>query len=292
MSDKKVKIGFGKTTREIENKWPEGAPPPWGADAKLDVVGKDHARLDARAKATGQALYSYDRRFEGMIFAAMLRCPHASATVTRIFMTKAKAIPGVLFSEAYDNKRVRFAGDAVAGIAAESEQALHDALHAIEIEYEVHEPVVTVEDARRPGAPRVGRGPNVGTKPFQRGDQAKVDEVHKAADVVVERTYTTQVQTHSCLEPHGSVCVPDGEKLTVYASTQATFAFRASTARALGINVGNVTVITEHMGGGFGSKFGADAWDVFCAKAARATKRPCRLMLDRRAEHMIAGNRP
>ncbi|MHC4452265.1 MAG: xanthine dehydrogenase family protein molybdopterin-binding subunit [Planctomycetota bacterium] len=292
MSDKKIKLGFGKTTREIENQWPEGAPPPWGADAKLDVVGKDHTRLDARLKATGQALYSYDRRFEGMIFAAMLRCPHASATVVRISMTRAKAIPGVLFSEAYDNKRVRFAGDAVAGVAAESEQALDDALHAIEIEYEVHEPVVTVEDARRPGAPRVARGPNVGAKPFQRGDQAKVDQSHQAADVVLERTYTTQVQTHSCLEPHGSVCVPDGEKLTVYASTQATFAFRASTARALGMNVGNVTVITEHMGGGFGSKFGADAWDVFCAKAARATKRPCRLLLDRRAEHMIAGNRP
>jgi xanthine dehydrogenase YagR molybdenum-binding subunit len=88
------------------------------------------------------------------------------------------------------------------------------------------------------------------------------------------------------------VCVFKDGKLTAYASTQATFAFRGSLARGVGLNESDVTVITEHMGGGFGSKFGADAWDVFCGKVAVKTGRPCRLMLDRRAEHMIAGNRP
>jgi xanthine dehydrogenase YagR molybdenum-binding subunit len=293
MSDKEVKLGFGKTIREIDNNWPDGAPDPWGADAKLDVVGKDHTRVDARLKATGKALYSYDRRFDGMIFAKMLRCPHASAKVKSLDLAKAKSMPGVLFTEGFAGKRIRFAGDAVAGVAAESEQVLHDALAAIEVDYEVFEPVVTVEDARKPDAPQVANGPNLGQRPFQRGNQQRVDEAHKAADVVIDRTYDTQVQTHSCLESHGTVCAParDGG-LTVYASTQATFAFRASIARMVGVPANKVTVICEHMGGGFGSKFGADSWDAFCAKAAIATKRPCRLMLDRREEHMIAGNRP
>jgi xanthine dehydrogenase YagR molybdenum-binding subunit len=292
MSDDKVKLGFDDQIREIENQWPEGAPPAWGADAKLDVVGKDHPRLDARLKATGQAKYSYDRRFDGMIFAKMLRCPHASAVVTKLDLSAAKAMPGVVYSEGYSGKEVWFAGDAVAGLAAESEQVLEDALARIVVEYEVRPHAVTVDDARAATASTFGREPNENPRAFRRGDARKLAEAHASADKVVESEYRTQVQTHSCLEPHGSVCVPDGEKLIVYGSTQGTFAFRQSMASALGIPASNVTVITEHMGGGFGSKFGVDAWDVFCAKAARATGRPCRHLLDRREEHMIAGNRP
>ena len=113
-----------------------------------------------------------------------------------------------------------------------------------------------------------------------------------AAEVKVEGTWRTAIQTHSCLETHGTVCRWEGDQLTCYASTQATFAFQNTLAQALKLRPQNVTVITEHMGGGFGSKFGADAWDVFCARAAKATGRPCRLMLTRKAEHLIAGNRP
>ena len=292
MSDKKIKLGFKGSTREIENDFPKGAPPAWGADARLDVVGKDHVRVDARLKVTGRAKFSYDRRFDNMIFARMLRCPHASAKVTLIDIAEARALPGVVFAESYEGKTIRFAGDAVAGIAAESEELLDDALRLIKVEYEVSTPVVTVEDARAPGAPRVAKGPNVGARPFKRGNAAKMAGAHGEADVVIEREYRTQVQTHSCLETHGTVCVPDGDKLTVYSSTQGTFSVRGRMAKGLGMNATDVTVITEHMGGGFGSKFGADAWDIFCGKAARATGRPCRLMLDRREEHMIAGNRP
>jgi len=291
MSDK-VKLGFDGKTREVDNNWPADGPPPWGADKKLAVVGKDHPRVDARLKATGGALYSYDRRFPNMIYAGMLRCPHASAVVTRLDLSGAEAMPGVVFSEGSANKRIWYAGDSVAGIAAESEQVLRDALAAIAVEYEVRPHAVTVEDARKDGVSTVGRGPNAVQRPHQSGDPDRVNKMHGQADVVLEREYETQVQTHSCLETHGSVCVPDGERLTVYGSTQATFAFRGSMARALGIPASNVTVITEHMGGGFGSKFGADAWDVFCARAARETGRPCRYLLDRREEHMIAGNRP
>jgi len=292
MSDK-VKLGFDGKTREVDNNWPADGPPPWGADKKLAVVGKDHPRVDARLKATGGALYSYDRRFPNMIYAGMLRCPHASAVVTRLDLSGAEAMPGVVFSEGSANKRIWYAGDSVAGIAAESEQVLRDALAAIAVEYEVRPHAVTVEDARKDGVSTVGRGPNAVQRPHQSGDPDRVNKMHGQADVVLEREYETQVQTHSCLETHGCVCKFDEDgSLTVWASTQSTFFTKTAIARAAGLKPDKVTVITEHMGGGFGSKFGADDWDRFCVVAARETGRPCRYLLDRREEHLVAGNRP
>ncbi|MEM8884897.1 MAG: xanthine dehydrogenase family protein molybdopterin-binding subunit [Planctomycetota bacterium] len=292
MSPDKFRVGFGKQTREVENKFPPEAPPVWGADKQTDVVGKDHVRPDAVDKATGRALYSQDRRFEGMLYAKMLRCPHANARVKKLDLTKAKALPGVLYTEGQAGKRITYAGATVAGVAATSEQILEDALRLIEVEYETMPVVATVEDAQMDGAPSVGRrGSNV-NQSFQRGNANRVKQLHARAAKVISAEYRTQVQTHSCLETHGSVTVFKDGKVTCYASTQATFAWRQGMARALGLSADDVTVITEHMGGGFGSKFGADEWDLFGARAARETGRPVRSILDRREEHMVGGNRP
>jgi len=291
MSDKKIRLGFPGNEKVIDNSFPADAPPAWGVDAKLDVVGKDHTRLDARAKVTGAAKYSYDRRFEGMVYARMLRSPHAAAQVTVIDLNGIQTMAGVVHVEAYEDKRIRYSGDAVVAVAAETEEILDDALARIKVEYEVLPHAVTIDDALASDAPSVGKGRN--ERPGRpRGDAQKVAALHEDADVVIEQQYRTQVQTHSCLETHGCTCVYKDGKLTVYASTQGTFAFRGSLARALKLDPSDVTVITEHMGGGFGSKFGADAWDVFCANVAVNTGRPCKGMLDRSAEHRIAGNRP
>jgi len=291
MSEKEIRIGLEGRARKVTVKLNDETPVPWDLDTELAQVGKDHPRIDGVAKVTGQAKFSYDRRFEGLIYAKFLRSPHASAVVRNVDLSKARALPGVLHVEAFAGT-VRFAGQQVAGVAAESEEILDDALQLIAVEYDVQPCVTTVEDAMREGAPPVqARGGNV-REGRPRGDREKTAAAHKEADVVLEREYRTQVQTHSCLEPHGSVARWEGDKLTVYASTQATFAFRQTMAQAVGARVRDVTVITEHMGGGFGSKFGADAWDVFCAKVARTTGRPCRYLLDRREEHVVAGNRP
>jgi xanthine dehydrogenase YagR molybdenum-binding subunit len=285
-----IRLGFPGSEKKADVEVPAGTPPPWDLSTDLKVVGKEHPRLDAVAKVTGRAKYSYDIRFKDLIYAKFLRSPHAHARVKRVDLSKAKEMKGVLYTEAYDHKII-FAGQHVAGIAAESEEILDDALRAVVVEYDVLPCVTTVEDALRRGAPAVieDRG-NLGESGEQ-GSLNRVEEAHKEADVVVEAEYRTQVQTHSCLETHGSVCRWDGGKLTVWSSTQSTFAVRDGMARAFGLKQSDVTVITEHMGGGFGSKFGPDAWDQFCARAARETGRPCRAMLDRREEH-IAGNRP
>ncbi len=285
-----LRLGFPGNEKPVQVNLPAGMPTPWDLSTQLKVVGKDHPRVDAVAKVTGRAKYSYDIRFKDLIYGKLLRSPHARARLRRVDVSKAKAMKGVLYTEAYDHAIV-YAGQHVAGVAAESEETLDDALASIVVEYEVLPCVTTVEDALKEGAPGAleGRG-NLGDSREQ-GDLAKVEEAHKQADVVVEAEYRTQVQTHSCLETHGSVCKWENGKLTVWSSTQSTFGVRDQMARAFGLGQPDVTVITEHMGGGFGSKFGVDPWDQFCARAARATNRPCRAMLDRREDH-IAGNRP
>jgi len=292
MSEKKLKLGFVGREREVPVEVPEGSPGPWGADADLSVVGKEHPRLDARAKVTGAARYTYDIRRPGMIYGRLLRSPHAHARVVKVDLERAKALAGVLYTESYQGSEIRFAGQQVAGVAAESEEILDDALALIDVEYEVLDHVVSVDAALKDDAPKVKGDGNVADGRRNEGTPDDVARAHQEADVVLERIYRTQVQTHSALETHGCVCAWDGDKLTVWASTQGTFSVRGGMAQHFRIPAEDVLVITEHMGGGFGAKFGADFWDLFCARAARQTKRPCRLMLDRREEHLVAGNRP
>lgn len=291
MSEKELHLGFPGADRKLKTEVPDGAPDPWDLDTKFSVVGESHPRLDAVQKVTGRAKYTYDIRFPGLIYAKMLRSPYASAKVLKVDTSKAEALPGVLHTETF-KQQIRYAGQAVAGVAAQSEEILDDALALIDVEYEVLDCVVTVDDARKTDAPQVlTNGPNE-AKGRPRGSLKRVQEAHGEADALVQAEYRTQVQTHSCLETHGVVCKWDGDDLTVWSSTQGTFSVRGAMARSLRIKENSVTVITEHMGGGFGSKFGVSGWDAFCARAARKTNRPCRYMLDRREEHLIAGNRP
>jgi xanthine dehydrogenase YagR molybdenum-binding subunit len=98
--------------------------------------------------------------------------------------------------------------------------------------------------------------------------------------------------THMCLEPHGSTCEWDGGKLTAHLSTQNVSGTGGQFAQPLGITANDVTVHCDFMGGGFGSKFAADTWGVVCARIAKETGRPVRLMLTREQELQNAGNRP
>jgi len=289
MSD--LRLGFSGNEKKEDVEVPPGTPPPWDLSTQHTVVGKDTPRLDAVAKVTGRAKYAFDIRFKDLIYAKFLRSPHASAKVKRVDLSKAKGMKGVLYTEGYEGETIRFAGQQVAGVAAETEEILDDALKAIVVEYDVFPCVTTVEDALKDGAPPVlAEGANL-REGRSSGNLQQVEKAHAEADAVVEAEYRTQVQTHSCLETHGSTCKWEDGKLTVWSSTQSTFAVRDGMARTFGVPQSDVTVITQHMGGGFGSKFGPDAWDLFCARAARAANRPCKALLDRREEH-IAGNRP
>jgi xanthine dehydrogenase YagR molybdenum-binding subunit len=297
----------GKLQLDIEEKAP--GVDTWSPETQFSVVGKGTSRLEAFDKVTGRAQYTSDVRLPRQAYAKVLRSPHPHARVVSIDASEADAMPGVFAVMHKDNtdridwydgsalfdETVRLIGDEVAAVAAVSDEIAEDALRAIKVEYEPIPHVTSLEGASEPGAPRArtdseGEGNIAGeVKTYERGDP---EAGLRQAEVVVDQVYTTQVALHNSLEPHGSTASWSGDELTLWNSTQAVFAVRQQMAEALGIPEHKVRVIKEHMGGGFGSK--AIAWkqDMIAALLAKKTGRPVQLMLDRKAENLVVGNRP
>ncbi len=281
-----------------------GGLPPWGADAALSVVGRPLPRVEGPEKVTGRARYAYDVRLPGQLYARVLRSPLPHARIRALSTSRAEALSGVCAAissvdapaiEWYDgsalfDRTVRFAGDEVAAVAAESEEIAGDALELIEVEYEPLRFVLTLEDALRPGAPKVRETGNVAGEPkvYRRGD---AETALRRADVIIDEVYATQTALHNCLEPHGCTAAWDGDRLILWDSTQSVFDVREEVAAKLRLPEHRVRVIKQHMGGGFGSKQVAWKHTVIAALLARRAGRPVQLMLDREAENLAAGNR-
>lgn len=276
----------------------------WVDNAPLSVVGKPHARLEGVEKVTGRARYAYDVRLPGQLYARVLRSPYPHARIIAIDTRRAEQLPGVhaVLSSAnapeiawYETSRlfdstVRFIGDEVAVVAAESEDIAGDALRLIEITYEPLPFITDIETALDPNAPRVWPEGNLEAEPkiYDRGD-AEVGL--RNAEVQIDRVYRTSAAVHNSLEPHGSTAWWGRDSLTLWSSTQSVFSVRERVAEALELPLHRVRVITEHMGGGFGAKQISWKQDVLAALLSRESGRPVQLMLDRRAENLAVGHR-
>jgi CO/xanthine dehydrogenase Mo-binding subunit len=290
----------GDEVQLLEDEWVRA----WQADTELRVVGQPHPRLEGRDKVTGRARYASDVRLPGQLYARVLRSPHPHARIRRIGVTKAEQAPGVHAVIAAENTpripwyeegelfatTVRFVGDEVAAVAAESEELAEDALQLIEVDYQPLPFLTTIDEARRPGAPEVHEGGNIAGEPttYQRGDP---DAGLRQADLVIEATYETRAALHNALESHGCTAFWDGDSLTLWDSTQAVFTVRQQVAEKLGLPEHRVRVVKQHMGGGFGAKQIAWKHDVIASLLSRRAGRPVQLMLDREAENLAAGNR-
>jgi xanthine dehydrogenase YagR molybdenum-binding subunit len=291
-----IKAGMDGLERELTVQVHDSDAEPWGRDAALRLVGGEHPRPDGPAKATGAAKYAYDAAPPRMAFAASLLSPHAHAKVTSLDVAAARAVPGVLSVKPFD-REIKHAGQGVALVCAETEAAVADALRALKPVYEVLPAAVTVEQAMADGAPAVEPGQPNKVQNAQRGRQRNGDDggAQKAFDgaaVKVQAEFRTQIQTHSALEPHGSVSDPGtAGDATVWASTQATGSYLGF-AQPLGVEAGRVRVLSDHVGGGFGAKFGPQPGERQAAQLARELGRPVRYMQTRREEHLIGGNRP
>lgn len=263
--------------------WPE----------KTRLIGTRIPRLDGLAKASGKAKYPSDMLPDRLLHCVLLYSPHAHAKVSAMDTAAAEKLPGVKGIETFikPGGTLRFHGDLIAAVAAETEEQARDAVRAIKVEYEVLPHVVTEEQAMATGAPTVARGGNV------RKGRAQTNGDPEAAiaksDAVIEGTYSVPVITHVCLEPHGlTVKWEADDKILCWSSTQFVGGTAGELAQSFEIPQSNVTVLTEVMGGGFGSKFSADAWGVAAARLSKKTGRPVKIFLDRAHEHLIAGNRP
>lgn len=286
-----VKLGFEGHVDDVSLVIPDDEPTPWQWGDKLTLVGTDTARVDGPLKATGAARYSYDVNLPGMLYGAILRSPFAHARVRNVDLTRARHLQGVRAVLKRDDEVVRFAGQEIAAVAAINAQVANDALALIGVDYEPLPFVVEMEDALKPDAPRVfaTRDNATSSKVFERGN---VGGGLEEAVATHEALYTTPVQTHVSLETHGAVAQWDGDKLTVCCSTQGIFTVRDDLAVLFSLPPEKVRVVTQYLGGGFGSKFGAGAEVVIAAQLARQAGAPVKLMLPRAAEHVATGNRP
>lgn len=268
----------------------------WTPRAELDVLNTDIRRVDGPQKVTGQARYTHDIRLPGMVYARLIVHPYPRSIVGFVDVEPALALDGVVYAKAFkeagDDIRFQGADAVVAVVAAETLEALEDGVRAVQVEVDEQLPaLVTREQALEPDAPVIGRGGNTGGE-NEAGSFEETQVELDFCDAVVKATYTLPVQHHVCLETHGCVVdyQPDGIT-TVYVSIQMVSASQGSFARQLGLPADKVRVITEHMGGGFGSKFQMGREGAVCCDVAKELGRPVHLMLSRPQEFLMAGNR-
>lgn len=286
-----------------------GSPPqPW---QETHAVGRQIPRVDAYQRVSGAAKYTSDISLGDMLFAAIVRCPHPRAVVKGVDAEAAKKLegvravitgstPGVNLDWPYewgsDTSRLfypqcRFEGEEVAAVAADTPYHAADAIRAIKVDYEVLPFVVDENTALDPKMPAVHDGDMriANDVRYVRGDP---DKGFSDADVVLECQYSTRCEIQTPLELHGTVASWEGDRLTLWDSTQGAYSVQEKVAQVLGLPLAKVRVIAHYMGGGFGSKLEAGKYTVIAAILAKITGRPVKLLLTREETFLATGNRP
>ncbi len=270
--EKKVtyaELAQGKTiARRASDKAPVKDP------SQFKVMNKPALRRDSREKVTGAAKYAGDIRLPGMLYARILRPPAHGAALKRVDTSAAEQMEGV--SVVRD-------GDFVAVLHQSPDQAA-EALSRVDAEFEVPPANVDDETIFEHLVANAGRQ-NV----VAEGGQLEAGE--KQAEIVIEQTYLDGYKAHAPIETHTALAQVEGDKATVWISTQTPFPTRDRVAEALGLGADNVQVITPFVGGGFGGKSpGQQA--VEAARLAKATGKPVQVMWTREEEFFYDSFRP
>ena len=263
------------------------------------VIGEEMHRVDAAAKALGDAQYADDIHLEGMLYGCAVRSAYPRAIVKSIDAAAAKALPGVVAvvtaEELPGNPRIghlkkdydvlipiggttHFLGDAIVLIAAESREALDEAKRLVQVEYEELTPVLSPAEAMAPGAPLVHESGNLlADEHLVRGD---ADAAILTSKFVVTTKYKTPFTEHAFLEPETAVALPDGDGVLIYSGDQGIYQTRRECAEATGLPEEKVRVIAKMVGGGFGGKEDMSV-QHHAAVLALAAKRPVKFSLTR-----------
>jgi len=288
------------------------------------IVGKSERKVDGRVLATGKPVFVADLQLPETLHIAILGSPHAHARIVRIDASVAEAMPGVAcvlthrntpatrhttagqgFPEPspYDTRmfedKVRFVGDRVAAVAAESEEVALEALKAIEVEYEELTPVLSIDDALRDDAPVIhDEVDSTGIYDASHNvvadvdiDVGDVEAGFEGSDVVVESICETQYAQHTPIETHVVLSyLDDAGRLVLRTSTQVPFHVRRIVAQTLGIPIRDIRVIKPRIGGGFGTKQEVLLEDIAGLVTLR-THRPALIRLTRKEEFVAARTR-
>lgn len=267
----------------------------WKERAANRVLGTEIKRVDGPAKATGTARYGHDARPANLVFARFVACPLPSAEVT-VDLSAALAVPGVVDAIRVSGDKTLFLGEPVAAVAAETPEAAREGAAALLAALELVELPACVDStqALAPDAPSVSRRGNA-TRERTRTDgdpDAAIEATLADGGALLEARYTVPVQHHACLETHGmTVEYSGGETAIIHGSIQGTFALLDGPPETLGLDAADVEGNVQHMGGGFGSKFGVGVEGRVACELAKRLKRSVHLFMDRETEFHAAGNR-
>ena len=270
------------------------------------VIGHSHFRPDAIQKVTGEAVFTDDLTFEGMLYARVRRACIPHAFLTSLDISKAQKLEGVLavltaadipgdrwHGLVYNDwpvmvaigERVRYEGDALAIVAAETQQIADQAVALIEAEFDPQPIISDPIQARQPSQPQLH--PNGNLLKHIKVRKGDIEAGFAAAEIVIEKTFHTQTTDHAFMEPECSLAVPSPDgRMQIYVGSQIPYSDRAQVARALGWPEERVHIAGQLMGGGFGGKEDI-AGQIHAALLANAAGRPVKLLFDRRESFLV-----
>lgn len=286
----------------------------------LTEVGVTRQRSDALGHVTGKTQYYADRHFAGLLHLKMVRSPHHHARITSIDVSRALKVPGVvriltakdvpqniytilclIQVEPNDEPvlafdKVRFKGEQIVAVLAESEAAAREAAAKVKIAYEVLPAVFDVEEALKPGAPLVNEyhGRNHFTYEGHHCRRVRHGDVERAfaeADFVVEEMYQSSPIEHAPTETTGCIVVPDqNDRYTCYSNTQALYFTLDNSALILQSPFHKLRLVGGTVGGGFGGKVDVIT-EPIAFLSAMLTKRPVKYEYSREEEMQVSSPR-
>lgn len=288
---------------------------------EFDDVGEVQAqRVDALPKVTGEAKYTVDVRYPGQLIGRLLRAGHAHGFIRRLDLEPARSLEGVraVLDLSGKDRKIRYSGQALAAVAAVDEETALRALAAICLEIEELPLTLGIEQGRREDSelvwpetkkspPNAGEGPippgkwkgNIREPRFalvgSKGGQARsaVEQAQQQGYELVQGSWKTHAQIHTTLEPHCALAKwNDDGSLTVHKSTQACLHSASLIADHYGLQRSKVEVLSEYVGGGFGSKLQPTAETYAAIDLAKAAGVPVLVSNDRPEEMAAGGYRP
>jgi CO/xanthine dehydrogenase Mo-binding subunit/aerobic-type carbon monoxide dehydrogenase small subunit (CoxS/CutS family) len=270
------------------------------------MVGRSHLRPEAIEKVTGDAMYTDDLVFDGMLFAKTRRAMIPHGFLTKLDISKAKAFPGVVAVLTADDipaernhglvifdwpvmvglgERVRYVGDALAIVAAETQEIAEQAAALIEAEFDLQPVITNPVQARQEGVPQLHEKGNLLKHiKVRKGD---MEQGFADSDVILEHTFHTPPYDHAFIEPECSIAVPlaDG-RMEIYVGSQIPYQDRTQVARVMGWPEERIRVVGQLMGGGFGGKEDVMG-QIHSAMLANVTQRPVKLLFDRHESLLV-----
>jgi xanthine dehydrogenase YagR molybdenum-binding subunit len=262
------------------------------------------ARVDGPDKVTGRARYAFEHPVDGAAYAWAVPAVIAKGSISSIDASAALALPGVLAVITPDNaprlpgavdpelalfqsRTVAYRGQFVAAVVADSIETARDAASQVRITYEqaVHDVTLTASH------PELYKPDHVNPRYETDTAGGDFDGAFAAAAVRVDATYQTPAEHNNPMEPHATIAVWDGDTLTLYDATQGPSRAAGLLAAVFGLEPGQVRVIAEHVGGGFGAKGMPRPNVVLAAMGARVTGRPVKCAVIRQQMFSVTGHR-